>query len=212
MHSDELNAEPNVFTIGHSTHSLNKFLSLLQDHDINCLVDVRSTPHSAYAPHFNKDPLQRFLSAQDIRYVFLGHELGGMPKSTVYYDCEGHVLYDRLAQSLRFCEGINLVLQHINTYRVALLCGEEDPTECHRRVLIGRVLSERGVNVFHIRGDGGIQSEEEVAKNEELTKTKGQARLFEMEETKPWRSAQSVLPRKRPQISSVFSSEQGSNA
>ena len=212
MDSDEPNAEPNVFTIGHSTHSLDTFLDLLKQQQINLVVDVRSIPHSAYASHFNKEAVQRFLSAQGITYVYMGHELGGQPESTTYYDDEGHVMYDRLAESARFREGISDVLEAVQTHRVALLCSEEDPTECHRRVLVGRVLGERAVNIFHIRGDGGVQTEEEVAKDEDLKKTKGQARLFEMEETEPWRSARSVLRRERPQISSAFSSEHGSNA
>jgi len=211
MDSDGGNAGPRVFTIGHSSHSLDTFLDLLRRQQITCVVDVRSSPHSAYAPHFNKSGVERSLIAQGIRYVFLGDKMGGKPEGQAFYDDEGHVLYYRLAQSERFQQGINDVMREVQAYRVALLCGEEDPTECHRRVLIGRVLGERGLNVFHLRGDGGVQREEEVAKDEDLSKTKGQGRLFDMEEAEEWKSAQSVLPRKEQRNSSVFSGEPGSN-
>ncbi len=67
---------------------------------------------------------------------------------------QGHVLYGRLAASPAFQEGIDRVLARAQTQRIALLCSEEDPSRCHRHLLIGRVLRERGVAVSHIRGDG----------------------------------------------------------
>jgi uncharacterized protein (DUF488 family) len=49
---------PELFTIGHSTHSLEKFLELLRQHRIEAVADVRSSPYSQYNPHFNREPLQ----------------------------------------------------------------------------------------------------------------------------------------------------------
>jgi hypothetical protein len=76
------------------------------------------------------------------------------------------------------------------------MCSEEDPHQCHRRLLIARVLAERGIEVRHIRGDGRAQTEAELA----LDETSGQLGLdfAEAEEVTPWRSAQSVLPKKVP--------------
>ena len=95
--------------------------------------------------------------------------------------------------------------------RMALMCGEEDPTNCHRRLLVGRVLRGRGVEVMHIRAAGRVQSEEEVAAEETFRKTKGQLTLFDMEEPDAWKSTRSVLPRKAPPSSSESSSEPGSD-
>jgi uncharacterized protein (DUF488 family) len=79
------------------------------------------------------------------------------------------------------------------------MCSEEDPTACHRRLLIGRVLAQRGVSVRHIRGDGRVQGEAELADMYGA----GQPQLFaEMEEAR-WRSIRSVSPRRPPRSSSA---------
>ena len=140
-----------VLTIGHSNHPLGKLLDLLKQHQIEILVDVRSSPHSGYASQFNKEAFQHPLQAEGIRYLFLGNLIGGRPEDEEFYDDDGYVLYDRLAQSPRFQEGITRLMKAIQSCRAALLCSEEDPTNCHRRLLVGRVLREAGVRVLHIR-------------------------------------------------------------
>jgi len=195
-------AETTIWTIGHSNHPLQTFLELLLKHQIAVLVDVRSSPYSRYASQFNKEALGDLLQGRDINYLFLGDLLGGRAVGAEFYDDQGHVLYARLAESPDFRRGIDRLLNGVAAYRVALMCGEEDPTECHRRLLIGRVLGSRGVNVMHIRGDGRVQSEAEVTAEEKFQKTKGQLTLFDMEETGEWKSTQSVLPKKTPPNSS----------
>lgn len=194
-----------IWTIGHSNHPLERFLDLLARHHIAVLVDVRSSPYSRYASHFNQETIRGQLQARSVKYLFLGDLLGGRAEDQAFYDAEGRVLYGRLAESETFQQGIERLVDGVAAYRVALMCGEEDPTDCHRRLLIGRVLCSRGVDVRHIRGDGRVQSEEEVAAEETFQKTKGQMTLFDMEETEPWRSTQSVLPRKAPGSSSPSS-------
>jgi uncharacterized protein (DUF488 family) len=199
-----------VFTVGHSNHPLETFLALIEQYRIGLIVDVRSSPYSAYVSEFNKEAARTHLASRGVGYLFLGDLLGGRPEGEEFYDEEGYVLYDRLAQSPRFQRGIGRLLDRIRSSRAALLCGEEDPTQCHRRRLVGRVLGERGVNVLHIRGDGHLQSEEEVAKQERFRKTKGQMTLFDLEEAEPWRSTRSVSPRNRQPNSSGSSDEPGS--
>jgi len=88
-------------------------------------------------------------------------------------------------------------------FRVALVCGEEDPAHCHRRLLIGRVLTERGHTMLHIRGDGRIETDETVAAASGKSLVGVQRELFaEIEEDK-WRSTASVLPKKAPASSSA---------
>ena len=199
-------AEMNIWTIGHSNHSLEDFLGLLLQHRIAVLVDVRSSPYSRYAAHFNKEAIRPSLQDRGIKYLFLGDLLGGRAEGEQFYDQQGHVLYARLAESPDFQRGIDRLLRGVVTHRLALMCGEEDPTDCHRRLLIGRVLGRRGVDVRHVRGDGRVQSEAEVAAEEKFQKTKGQLTLFDMEEADEWKSTQSVLPRKAPLNSSESSS------
>ncbi len=207
-----LNEELTIFTIGHSNHLLEKLLELLKQHQIEVVVDVRSSPYSQYASHFNKEAFQRSLRAQAIDYLFLGDIIGGRPEGQEFYDEKGYVLYDRLAQSPKFQQRITRLLEVIQSYRAVLFCSEEDPTNCHRRLLIGRVLCERGVRVLHIRGDERIQSEAEIAKEEEFRKTMGQMSLFDEEETEEWKSTQSVSPKKVQEHSSRVSKEPGSSA
>ncbi len=179
-----------IWTIGHSNHPPQTFLDLLTKHRIEVLVDVRSSPYSRYASHFNKAAIEGALTEREIKYLFLGDCLGGRAEGEQFYDEQGYVLYDRLADSPVFCRGVDRLLEGIAKFRVALMCGEEDPTECHRRLLVGRVLGGRGVEVIHVRGDGRLQSERQLAEEEEFRKTGGQLTLFDVEETGQWKSTQ----------------------
>jgi len=190
-----------IYTIGHSNHPIEKFLSLLTQHSIRIVVDARSYPYSKYVPHFDRELLSSSLESHGIRYIYMGDELGGRPPETEYYDAEGRVLYFRVAASDRFKGGISRLLKGSGEFRIAVLCSEEDPNTCHRRLLIARVLTENGVSVQHIRGTGTLQSEAELVSNAataqlEMFEIPDQDRLYE------WKSIQSVLPRDRQEISS----------
>lgn len=212
MNAESPKADRTIWTIGHSNHPLEKFLDLVEQHQINLLVDVRSHPYSRYASQFNKEAIQPALQARAVEYLFLGDLLGGRAEGPQFYDQQGYVLYDRLAQSPEFQQGLERLLGEVGTSRAALMCGEEDPTGCHRRLLIGRVLRDRGLSVMHIRADGRSQSEEEVAAEESFRKTGGQLTLFDTGEPDEWKSTRSVLPRRAPPNSSESSSEPESGA
>ena len=188
-------ASPRVFTIGHSNHTVEHFLSLLNAHGIQVAVDTRSQPYSKYATQFDHEALKPVLQDAGIRYLYLGRELGGRPEGDEFYDDEGHVLYDRVAATCVFQEGLTRLERGICEYTVALLCAEENPAGCHRRLLVGRVLLDCGIQVQHIRGDGRIQSEEEVAA--EADPDRDQLSLFQKAEAEPWKSIPSVLRKKR---------------
>ena len=111
------------------------------------------------------------------------------------YDDEGHVLYGALAATSLFKAGIDALEARAKTRRVAIMCSEEDPTDCHRRLLVTRVLQARDVLVDHIRGDGRAQSEAD------LEPAAFQQSLFA--EEKPWRSTRSVLHRQPRATSST---------
>ena len=151
-----------IYTIGHSNHPLEKLLALLAGHGIRSLVDVRSQPYSRYATQFNRPELEYAAERAHIRYVFMGDELGGRPVGDEFYDADEHVLYSRVARAPYFLKGIERLLDEGAVYRTAMLCSEENPVDCHRRLLIGRVLAGQGVVVRHIRGDGREQSEAEL--------------------------------------------------
>lgn len=146
-----------IYTIGHSNLDLNSFVKLLKDNAIEVLVDVRSNPYSRFASHFNKKIIQKAVEENGLKYLFLGKELGGRPKGKEFYDSEGQVLYLKIAESPLFKEGIERLITGIEKYRVAIMCSEENPVNCHRRLLVGKVLSEKGIQLFHIRRDGRIE-------------------------------------------------------
>ena len=148
-----------VFTIGHSTHSVEAFLALLRLHRIDAVADVRSFPSSKYNPQFNREPLEKFFRANGVKYVFLGQELGARSSDRSCYVC-GRVQYSRLAQTPLFQNGIDRVMFGSERLRIALMCAEKEPLECHRTILVAKVISERGREVMHIHGDGHLESHE----------------------------------------------------
>lgn len=198
-----MNERLRLFSIGHSNHPTDRFAELLKKHDIDVLVDVRSHPYSRYASQFDTSGLKALLAKAGVKYLYLGRELGGRPEGDDYYDVQGHVLYARLATAPFFLEGIDRLQKGSQTYRVALMCAEEDPLNCHRRLLIGRVLRERGVTLDHIRGDGRLQTEDELLREEvRHSPTSEQSSLFDASQEAAWRSTRSVSRRNQPPSSS----------
>jgi uncharacterized protein (DUF488 family) len=191
------------FTIGHSNHDFAAWLALLRRHEIEVVVDTRSSPYSKYVPQFDKELMQRSLEEAGLRYLFLGAELGGRPANPAYYDAKGRVLYSRLRGDARFQAGIARLESGMERFRVALVCGEEDPAHCHRRLLIGRVLAERGNTMQHIRGDGRLESDETIAAESGKPLVDAQPALFAELDEDQWRSTASVLPKKAPASSSA---------
>jgi uncharacterized protein (DUF488 family) len=145
-----------ILTIGHSTHVIEHFLGLLSEHDVSAVADVRSVPASRFTPQFNRDALQRSLAEVGIRYVFLGRELGARSDDRSCY-VNGQVQYGRIAQTAPFGRGIERLLNGSATERIAVMCAEQEPLDCHRTVLVSRVLDERGASLAHIHGDGRLE-------------------------------------------------------
>jgi len=196
MNSDS----PKLFTIGHSNHDWETFVDLLLQHRIQVLADVRSQPWSRYTTHFNREAMQAELKRIGVQYLFMGDQLGGRPPGEDFYDDQGHVLYFRVAESPTFLAGIDRLRTGIQKYRVAIMCSEEDPTVCHRFLLVTRVLAERGVSIEHIRGDGSLQSEEIVCNLSRDNRLQGM--LFQEMEKDTWRSLKSVIPKGSPSVGS----------
>jgi len=108
-----------IFSIGHSNHSINKFLSLLESAEINMVVDVRSAPFSKMFPQFNQE-----------------------------------------AQKEAFKTGIERLKEDSAKYRIALMCSEKEPLDCHRTLLVSEALATSDIPVGHIHADGTVESHE----------------------------------------------------
>lgn len=153
-----MTATPNpIFTIGHSTHSLDRFIALLKQHGVTAVADVRSAPYSRFNPQFNKAELERSLKAEGIRYVFLGRELGARSDDPACYD-KGRVQYARLARTEAFRQGIERLKHGAAEHRIACMCAEKEPLECHRTLLVARALDAEGIEVAHIHADGRLET------------------------------------------------------
>jgi uncharacterized protein (DUF488 family) len=118
---------------------------------------VRSTPYSRRNPQFNSKPLAAALEAKAIAYVSLGKELGARSEDPACYEA-GRVQYRRLAQTDLFSQGIERVLAGAQRYRVALMCAEKEPLDCHRTLLVSRALEAHGASITHILADGSVES------------------------------------------------------
>jgi len=141
-----------LFTIGHSSHSIEKFVTLLRGCGVTALADVRSSPYSRHFPHFSKESLKSALATNGISYVFLGKELGARSDNRACYR-NGRVEYELLAKEPSFVRGLDRLESGLQTHSVAIMCAEKDPLECHRAILVGRQMALRHADVVHILGN-----------------------------------------------------------
>jgi uncharacterized protein (DUF488 family) len=148
-----------IYTIGHSSHDIDYFLELLKMHNINTVVDARSVPFSKYVPHFNKDDIKRTLFNNKITFIYMGTELGIRQKDKNLFSETGLLDYDKVKSSQNFLTGIERLKNGIFMgYKIAVMCSEKDPVDCHRSVLIGEELFKQTYNVLHILPDGSTQT------------------------------------------------------
>jgi uncharacterized protein (DUF488 family) len=151
-------AEGRLFSIGHSNHEWPALLRLLRQAGVTAVADVRSSPYSRRLPQFSRGPLEGGLRQHGIAYVFLGGLLGGRPGSPDLYDAAGRVDYERVRATAAFREGLGRLMQGLERFRVAMLCGEEDPLDCHRGLMITPALGEHGLAPLHLRKDGSAET------------------------------------------------------
>ncbi len=180
-----------IYTIGHSNHPLERFMELLERYEIEVLVDIRTSPFSRFSRHFSQQPLKNAIQGAGLKYLFLGKELGGKPKNPEFYDNDGHIDYARIAASEPFAEGIDRLISGCEKFRIAIMCSEENPVDCHRRRLVGPVLVQQSVELKHIRGNGELQLERELWEDEKsLAEEFQQLTLFsDPSPAKSWRSS-----------------------
>jgi uncharacterized protein (DUF488 family) len=145
-----------LFTIGHSTRTLEEFLGLLKREGVSHLVDVRAFPTSARFPHFNKTNLERALPEQKIRYTHFP-ALGGRRKvrrdshNTLWRNA-GFRGYADYMETREFDEALDQLLQAAAIEPTAIMCAEAVPWRCHRSLISDAVVA-RGGEVQHILDD-----------------------------------------------------------
>jgi uncharacterized protein (DUF488 family) len=137
-----------LFSVGHSNHTIDNFVSLLKGAGVTLLADVRSYPKSRYAPQFNRDAMERSLPENGIKYLYLGKELGGMAREKI--------------SAQDFERGLSRLISESEKQPTAMMCAERDPLDCHRWLWLSRELTARGVEISHILANGKIESQRET--------------------------------------------------
>lgn len=154
-----MSAPLQIFTVGHSNHSIEAFVALLLSQGVQMLVDVRSQPYSRYSPHFNREVLAAALTGAGIRYHFMGDSLGGRPQQADLYDPgEERPNYARQRATPLYQEGVRQLLELAGRQPTAIMCSEGDPAHCHRSLLIGPSLFALDVAVLDIYPDGEVKA------------------------------------------------------
>ena len=150
------------YSIGHSNHTMEFFLSLIASHGITLVADVRSVPFSRFAAQFNRKPAESALRLAGVEYEYLGDMLGG--KNSGPETVSGEL----------FQRGLETVISRISGgANLAIMCAEKDPLKCHRFLLISPELSKRGVRINHILADGSVIGNDELLQTVPLPKKKG---------------------------------------
>jgi uncharacterized protein (DUF488 family) len=163
-----------VFTIGYGARAVDELIAVMQAHQIDFLVDVRTAPYSRFKPEFSKDALERELKQRGIRYVYLGDALGGRPADSDCY-VDDKVDYERVKGKAFYLAGIERVRAAWQRgVRFVLMCSEGKPEQCHRSKLIGETLAGLGIPVAHIDEHDQVCSQDEVIQR----LTGGQLSLF----------------------------------
>lgn len=149
------------WTLGHSTQTFEKFTGLFRAFNISAIADVRSSPYSGRFPHFNREEFKKSLKDNDVAYVFMGKELGGRPTDSSLLT-NGVADYERMAKTSSYSQGLSRIIKGSEEHRIALVCSESHPLDCHRCLLVGRSLLERGHEIEHILPSGDTQSQKSL--------------------------------------------------
>ncbi len=154
-----------LFTIGHSQYTLEYFINLLKMHSVDYLLDVRSTPYSKYAEQFNREHLKSFLEKNGFKYSYMGKYFGARQTELSLYNQDGYLDFEKVAKSEKFNIGLDNVILGLNREnKIALMCTEKDPIDCHRAIMVARAFDLKGIEVNHILSDGSVQTQRELDK------------------------------------------------
>jgi len=166
--------ETPIYTIGYGARTIEDFIAVLQQNDIEFLADVRTAPYSRYKPEFSRAALEAELLRHGLRYIYMGDQLGGQPQDPDCY-LDGKVHYDAVKQKPFYRRGIARLQKAVaRGYRVVLMCSEGKPENCHRCKLIGESLTDLAIPLWHIDEKDELKSQDEVIQRI----TGGQLSLF----------------------------------
>lgn len=154
-----------LYTIGHSNHTIEKFIKLLKQHEINCVVDVRSNPYSKYNEQFNRENIKRKLNQNGIYYIFMGEEFGARRKEKELYTIDGYLDFEKTVKSSNFLKGVERIKEGLKkNFNIAIMCTEKNPIDCHRNIMIAKYFFDIGYEVKNILENGEIVDQQEITR------------------------------------------------
>lgn len=173
------NMSTTLYSIGHSNQTQEDFLALLKTFGINCIVDVRSVPASKYSPQFNQENIKRLLESNNIQYLHFGKEFGARRTDSI--DENGQVNFEKAVKTQAFTAGALRIMRGLTRgYKIALMCSESEPLECHRFSLVSRYFHDNNVDVQHILKDATLASHESL--EQEMINTYLHSRKYHLSE------------------------------
>lgn len=158
---------PDIYTIGYASKPVELFVSQLKQYSIDVVVDIRSVPYSKVFHDYHQEAIKQHLHSNQIRYLYLGEELGPRSKDDTHYDDAGQVQFDRLMGSVLFLQGVERLKAGFDKgFNIALMCAEKDAATCHRSLLVGHFLIRNKAhdisNILHITHDGDIETQAQL--------------------------------------------------
>ncbi|SFU79572.1 Protein of unknown function, DUF488 [Clostridium sp. DSM 8431] len=155
-----------IYTLGHSNYSIEKFLDILKTFNIECIVDIRGVPYSKYNVQYDKEMLGYTLNKEGFKYIYMGNEFGAnrlLGKES--YNEEGYADFSKVILEKSFKEGIKRLKNGCKKgYNIVLLGAMQEPIRCHRSILVGRELTNKGFCVKHILDDLTVVDQKEIEK------------------------------------------------
>jgi uncharacterized protein (DUF488 family) len=152
-----------IFAIGHSNYPYDKLIEMIKKYNINCVVDIRETPYSKYNIQYNREALKESLKESGFLYVYMGHEFGAKRLSKESYNNEGYADFEKVIKEEIFLNGVERIKKGIDMgYKMVLLGAMQDPIRCHRSIMVGRYLNEKGFDVKYILHEGDLVNQDYI--------------------------------------------------
>ena len=149
-----------LYTIGYAGFpDVNDFVSALEKNGIQILIDVRSTPYSAYHSAYNKDVLSSLLKEHGIYYANFAKQFGARQENRSFYK-KGRLDFETFSKSPQFLDGVDRVEN--SSAVIAFMCAEKKPSECHRTILVAKAFSDRGYEITHLMPNDESVTQKEV--------------------------------------------------
>ncbi|MBC6004556.1 MAG: DUF488 domain-containing protein [Paeniclostridium sordellii] len=152
-----------IFAIGHSNYPYEKFIEMIKKYGIDCVVDIRETPYSKYNTQYNREILRENLKSSGFTYVYMGHEFGAKRQTKESYNDEGYADFEKVIKEELFLKGIERITKGLQMgYKIVLLGAMQEPIRCHRSIMLGKYLNEKGFDVKYIMHEGNIVNQDYI--------------------------------------------------